>query len=188
MINKTDDILELKISVNDKFYRRLIWIFSFVIVITILILSLLPKSDEIPSWAKFLPMLNAILNGSTFILLLFSFYFIRIKKISIHRKLNLTASGLSVIFLLSYVTFHSFGVETRFPAENPLRPVYLIILSTHIVLAAVVLPLVLLSLYRGLTMQVARHRKIARWAYPVWLYVTLTGVIVYLMISPYYKF
>ena len=188
MINTTRDTLQEKTFLNDKFYRRLIWIFSILIFLTILILSQLPKSDDIPTWAKFLPAMNAFLNGSTFIVLLFSFYFIRKKKIYIHKKLNLTASGLSVIFLLSYVTFHSFGVETRFPADNPIRPVYLIILSTHIVLAAVVLPLVLLSLYRGLTMQVALHRKIARWAYPVWLYVTLTGVIVYLMISPYYKF
>ena len=173
---------------SDHFYKRLIWILSIIIFLVILILSRLPKSSDIPSWAGILPAINALLNGTTFIVLLFSFYFIRRKKISIHRKLNITASILSVFFLIFYVTFHSFGVETRFPIDNSLRPLYLFILSTHIILAAIVLPLVLLSLYRGLTMQVARHRKIARWAYPIWLYVTLTGVIVYLMISPYYKF
>ena len=175
-------------STNDKFYKRLIWIFSMLIFGAILILSRLPKASNIPTWLWILPAMNAIINGSTFIILLISFYFIRKKKISIHRKLNIIASILSTLFLLSYVTFHSFGIETHYPAENLLRPVYLFILSTHIILAAVVLPLVLLSLYRGLTMQVAKHRKIARWAYPIWLYVTLTGVIVYLMISPYYKF
>ena len=178
----------LDTQTNDKFYKRLIWIVSIVIFLAILILSRLPKASNIPSWLWILPAMNAILNGSTFIILLFSFYFIRRKKISIHRRLNITASVLSTIFLLSYVTFHSFGVETHYPVDNPLRPVYLFILSTHIILAAIVLPLVLLSLYRGLTMQVDRHKKITRWSYPIWLYVTLTGVIVYLMISPYYKF
>ena len=169
-------------------YKRLIWILSIVIFLTVLILSQLPKASNIPSWLWILPAINAFLNGSTFIILLFSFYFIRKKKISIHKRLNITACIFSTIFLLFYVTFHSFGVETRFPMDNPWRPAYLIILSTHIILAATVLPLVLLSLYRGLTMQVASHRKIVRWAFPIWLYVTLTGVIVYLMISPYYKF
>ena len=173
---------------NDKFYKRLIWIISIIIFLAVLILSQLPKANIIPTWLRILPATNAVLNGCTFIILLFSFYFIRKKKISIHKRLNITASILSTIFLLFYVTFHSFGVETRFPVDNPWRSTYLIILSTHIILAATVLPLVLLSLYRGLTMQVASHRKIARWAYPIWLYVTLTGVIVYLMISPYYKF
>jgi putative membrane protein len=151
-------------------------------------LSGLKKADHIPGWAVMLPALNAVLNGSTFVILLISFYFIRKKKIAIHRKLNLTACVLSTLFLLSYVTFHSFGVETKFPAGNPLRPVYLFVLATHIVLAAVVLPIVLLSLYRGLTMQVESHRRITRWSFPIWLYVTFTGVVVYLMISPYYQF
>ena len=175
------------ISAN-KFYSRIIWTVSIIIFASVLVLSQIPKADKIPSWLWILPAATAVLNGSTFIILLFSYYFIRKKKISIHRRLNITATILSTIFLLLYVTFHWFGVETRFPAGNPLRPFYLVILSTHIILAATVLPMVLLSLYRGLTMQVDRHRKIARWAFPIWLYVTLTGVIVYLMIAPYYKF
>jgi putative membrane protein len=173
---------------SDRFYKRLIWIISVVIFLVVLILSCLPRSKDIPEWVPFLPSINAFLNGCTFVILLFSYYYIRKKKISIHRRLNIAASILSVLFLICYVTFHSFGVETKFPTDNPLRPVYLIILSTHIILAAVVLPLVLLSLYRGLTMHVISHRKITRWSFPIWLYVTLSGVIVYLMISPYYKF
>ena len=105
-----------------------------------------------------------------------------------HKKLNLITFVLSSIFLLSYVTFHSFGVETKFPADNPIRPLYLTILISHIILAAVVLPMVLISFYFGLTNKVAAHRKIAKWSFPIWLYVTVTGVIVYLMISPYYQF
>jgi putative membrane protein len=173
---------------SDKFYSRLIWIISIVVFLVVLVLSRLPKSDHIPAWATFLPRLNAILNGTCFVILLVSFFYIRQKKIHIHRRLNITACILSTLFLLSYVTFHSFGVETRFPVDNPWRPLYLFILSTHILLAAVVLPLVLISLYRGLTNQVIRHRKITMWSFPAWLYVTLSGVLVYLMISPYYNY
>lgn len=177
-----------KLAVNDSFYKRLIYLVSVVVFLLVLVLSRLPKQEIIPSWVALLPKLNAFLNGGTSILLLFSFYFIRKKNIPMHRRLNISACVLSTVFLLSYVTFHSFGVETKFPADNPMRPVYLIILITHIILAAVVLPLVLLSLYRGLTNQVSSHKKITRWSYPIWLYVTVTGVIVYLMISPYYQF
>ena len=173
---------------SPKLIKRVIWIISIAVFLVVLLLSQKKRSENIPAWVTFLPTLNAFLNGITFILLLFSFYFIRRKMISIHRNINLTACVLSTIFLVSYVTFHSFGVETKFPLDNPFRPYYIFILSTHIILAAVVLPLVLLSLYNGLTMRVTIHKKIVRWSYPIWLYVTLTGVIVYLMISPYYKF
>ncbi len=176
------------ISKNDSFYKKLISVVSVAVFLVVVVLSQLPKRESIPSWVAYLPKLNALLNGTTTIILLISLYFIKQKNILAHRKLNLTACVLSTIFLLSYVLFHSFGVETRFPADNPLRPYYLALLSTHILLAAIVMPLVLLSLYRGLTGQVSAHKKITRWSYPIWLYVTTTGVIVYLMISPYYQF
>jgi putative membrane protein len=173
---------------NEKKIFRIILSVSIVVFLAIIILSRLPKSDHIPSFVPFLPKLNAILNGTCSILLITSLYFIKQKRIAIHKKLNITAFVLSSVFLVSYITFHSFGVETKFPADNSLRPVYLFILITHIFLAAIVLPLVLVSFYFGLTMQVKKHRRITRWSFPVWLYVTVTGVIVYLMISPYYKF
>ncbi|HNS12254.1 MAG TPA: DUF420 domain-containing protein [Bacteroidia bacterium] len=173
---------------SNRFYLRLIYFISAVVFLLVVFLGRLPKSDSIPDWARLLPAFNAILNGITTVILLVSFYFIKNKKVEIHKKLNLLACILSTIFLMSYVTFHSFGVETRYPEENPLRPVYLFILISHIILASVVLPLVLVSLYRGLTKQVQAHRKIVRWSFPIWIYVTITGVIVYLMISPYYQY
>jgi putative membrane protein len=176
------------INSKEKFYLRLIYGVSVVVFLVVLLLSRLPKSGNIPAWAHILPGLNATLNGTTAILLVISYYYIRRKNVRVHRMLNISCCVLSTIFLVSYVTFHSFGVETKFPVENPLRPLYLGILSTHILLAAIVLPLVLISLFRGLTNQVARHKKITRWSYPIWLYVSISGVIVYLMISPYYKF
>lgn len=173
---------------REQFYKRLIWIVSVAVFAVVVVLSQLPKAESIPAWAAFLPALNAILNGTTTLLLLLSLWFIKKKDVAMHKRLNLAACALSTVFLLSYVLFHAFGVETHYPSDAPLRTVYLFILSTHIVLAAIVLPLVLISLYRGLVNQVSLHRKIVRWSYPIWLYVTITGVIVYLMISPYYRF
>ena len=173
---------------NDRPVYWIIGIFSVVAFALVAVLGRLPKVPDHPDWVEQLPAFSAIINGVCFFLLLASLWFIRKRNIPMHRRLNLLASALSVIFLASYVTFHYFVEETRFPADDPLRPVYLVILATHILLAAIVLPLVLLSLYRGLTNQVDRHRKIVRWSYPVWLYVTFTGVIVYLMIAPHYRF
>jgi putative membrane protein len=173
---------------RDRYYRQLIFLISIAVFAVVVILSMLPKAETIPSWVKILPALNAVLNASTTLVLLTSLWFIKRKQVDIHKKLNLFACGLSTVFLLSYVLFHAFGVETRYPADAPMRSLYYFILVTHIILAAVVLPLVLFSLYRGLTNQVQAHRKIVKWSFPIWIYVTVTGVVVYLMISPYYKF
>ena len=116
------------INKNDTFYKRIIFISSAAVFLLVAILSQLPKQSNIPSWVAFLPKLNAILNGTCTLLLLGSLYFIKQKHIAMHRKFNLAACFLSTIFLLSYVTFHAFGVETRFPIENPNRSIYLIIL------------------------------------------------------------
>ena len=196
-----NDALEIKEG-RDKFYLRLIATLSIVVFLLVVVLSQLPKAETIPSFVKYLPVLNAFLNGTCAIILLVSFYFIRRKKIWIHKRLNITAVILSTIFLVSYVLFHSYGVETRFgdldhngvvdevekALAGNMRLIYFGVLISHIILAAIVLPLVLLSLYRGLTNQVQLHKKIVRWSFPVWLYVTISGVIVYLMISPYYSF
>ncbi|MFN4083175.1 MAG: DUF420 domain-containing protein [Bacteroidia bacterium] len=172
---------------QDKIVFRVVMALSFVVFIAVIILNrkILPTPDELPSWTYFLPKLNAIINGTCSILLILSYYFIRKKDIETHKKINLVAFILSALFLVSYVVFHWLAPETRYP-ENSTRMIYLVILVSHIVLAAIVLPLVLLSFYRGLQMQVELHKKIVKIAFPIWLYVTITGVIVYLMISPYY--
>lgn len=163
-------------------------VLSVVVFAVVVILYSLPKQDNIPDWAKFLPTLNASLNGTCSVLLLTSLWAIKNKMITLHKQLNITTFLLSSVFLVSYIVFHSFGVETKFPADNPMRPIYLFILITHIVLAAIVLPLVLISFYFGLTEKIEQHRKVSKFTFPVWLYVTVTGVVVYLMISPYYQF
>ena len=175
---------------KDKFYFRLVLVISIFVFTTVIILNrkVLPRPDVIPSFTHLLPKLNAIINGTCSILLLISLYFIKRKNIAVHKTINIITFLLSSIFLVSYILFHYFADETKFPAENPLRPYYLFILITHIVLAASVLPLILLSFYYGLEMNVVKHKKIVRWTFPIWLYVTITGVVVYLMISPYYSF
>ena len=148
--------------------------------------KVLPVPDPIPDFVYSLPALNALLNGTCTILLIASFMAIRKKNIDLHRKLNLSTFFLSSLFLVSYIAYHWMAVETRFPEDNPLRPWYLTLLISHIVLAALVLPMVLMSFYYGLKIETQKHRKLVRFAFPIWLYVTASGVLVYLMISPFY--
>ncbi len=174
---------------QDKLIFKIAMSISIVVLIAVIVLNqqVLPKPDVLPSWTYFLPKLNAFINATCSLLLVVSLYFIKKKNIQAHKITNLTAFALSSVFLVSYVLYHWLAESTEFPNNNPsLRQTYLLILISHIVLAAVVLPLILMSFYRGLQMQVALHKKIVRFAYPIWLYVTITGVIVYLMISPYY--
>jgi putative membrane protein len=173
---------------NEKQALRLIYTVSALVLVAVVVLFNLPKNEEVPELVQKLPTFNAWINGTCTILLSVSWWMIRARRIEWHKRLNIAAFCLSSLFLISYVIFHAFGVETRFPADNPLRPYYLTILISHIILAAVVLPMVLLSFYRGLTGQIEAHKRITRWSMPIWLYVTTTGVVVYLMISPYYSF
>ena len=178
---------------SDKFIAKLISGVSIFVLIVVVILqskllNIFPDKTVIPSWVFFLPAFNAIVNGICSLLLILSLYFIKRKDISTHKKLNIAAFILSSLFLVSYIIFHATGIKTTYGGEGTIRTIYYIILISHIILAAVVLPLVLFSFQKGLQMQVEKHKKLVRWSYPIWLYVTVTGVIVYLMISPYYTF
>lgn len=178
---------------TEKITFRLIFALSFIVFAVVAVLqsnliNIFPDKSVIPSWVLLLPTLNAIINATCSVLLLLSLYFIKRKEIAIHKKLNITSFILSSLFLVSYIIFHSTGIKTTYGGTGVIRYIYYFILITHIILAAVVLPLVLLSFHRGLQMQVERHKKLVRWSYPIWLYVTITGVVVYLMISPYYQF
>ena len=147
-----------------------------------------------------LPKLNAFLNGSVAILLTAGYFFIRNKKMPAHRLCMLSAFVFSVLFLVSYVSYHANAPETRFGDLNHdqvlseaeklqaggLRYFYYILLSTHIVLATIIVPIALLTIFRIWKADIFRHRKIARWTLPLWLYVSITGVLIYLLISPYY--
>ncbi len=186
---KTKEINKFMIN-NDKLVFRIVMALSVIVFVAVIILNkkILPVPEVIPDFVYKLPKLNAMINGTCSLLLLLSLYMIKQKNIQVHKKINIIAFCLSAVFLVSYITYHWMMPETTFPLNNPLRPVYLIILISHIVLAALVLPLILLSFHKGLQNQVEKHKKLVRWSFPIWLYVTITGVIVYLMISPYYPF
>lgn len=176
---------------NDKLIFRLVAAITVFVCVVVVILSLkvIPVPNPIPTFVYSLPKLNAIINGTCSVLLIYSFYQIKLRRnIKVHKQVNLLTFGLSSVFLVSYILYHWMSKSTAYPKDNILYPAYIFILLTHIVLAAAVLPLILLSFYRGLQNDVAKHRKLARWAFPIWLYVTVTGVIVYVMISPYYNF
>jgi len=135
-----------------------------------------------------LPLLNAILNASAGVLLLIAYVFIRRRNIAMHRRFMLAACSASLLFLAGYVTNHYLrhGVVTRFTGTGWVRPVYFTILITHTILAVVIVPLVIVTLRNGLKMRVARHRAIARWTLPLWMYVSVTGVVVYLFLYRWY--
>lgn len=192
-------------TMTDKFIFRFVAAVSVFVFAVVLILNrkILPTPDVTPSFTHFLPLLNAILNGTCSVLLLISLYLITHGNVTWHKRVNILAFCLSSIFLVSYILFHYLmKTETVYGdidgdgqlsaiesgAVGSLRTIYLTILISHIILAAGVLPLILLSFYRGLQMQVEKHKKLVRWAFPIWLYVTVTGVIVYIMVSPYYHF
>ena len=188
------------IQKNDSQARWLIGICSFVIFTAIVILSRVKIDAEVGFDVHVFAFINACINSVVSILLVAGMIAIRRRKYLLHKKLMMAAMILSIAFLVSYISHHLLAGDTRFgdinrdnivdPAEllavGRLRTIYFIILITHIFLAAVILPFILFTAYRALVAEWPKHRKLARITWPVWLYVSVTGVIVYLMISPYY--
>ena len=172
---------------NDTRYFLLIALLSVAVPLLVTFLLFVPQTGKLGDVdVTFLPKLHAMLNSLTAIALVLGFTFIRKGNIRYHRFAMVTAIVLSAFFLISYVTYHYQAPPTRFGGEGTIRGIYYFVLLTHIVLAAVIVPLVLLSVYFAISNQFDRHRRIARWTLPIWLYVAITGVVVYFMISPYY--
>jgi putative membrane protein len=133
-----------------------------------------------------LPHFNAFLNFSSFVLLTSGYFFIRRRNVIAHRNCQISALVVSVLFLISYVTYHAQHGATRFAGQGIVRPVYFVILTTHTILAVVIVPFVILTFLRAKRGDFLRHRSIARWTLPMWLYVSITGVVVYLMLYHLY--
>lgn len=172
---------------QDNRYLIVIGILSVAVPVLVAILLYIPQTGKLGDLdVSFLPHLNAALNSATAIALVTGYVFIRRKNIRYHSTAMITAFALSSIFLISYVIYHYQAPSTKFMGEGIIRGVYFSILLTHIVLAAIVVPFVLLSIYFAASRQFDRHRRIVKWTFPIWLYVAISGVIVYLMISPYY--
>lgn len=138
------------------------------------------------NYLSLLPHLNAFLNATSAVLLLNGYAFIKRGRIAMHRACQIAAFCTSTVFLVSYLTYHYFHGTTRFAGQGIARPLYFTILISHTILAIVIVPLVLVTLYRAARGDFERHRKIARWTLPIWLYVSVTGVVVYLMLYQIY--
>ena len=194
-------MLQPSLVKNDKKAKLLIYTVSFVIFAAVVFLSKYKLNVDLGFDVHVFAKTNAIINSLVAVLLLAGLFTAKQKKHELHKKIMLTAISLSVLFLLSYIAHHLLAGDTRYGDINHdgivsldektlagnLRMVYYFILITHIPLAAIILPFILFTAYRALTGEYDKHKKLVRITWPVWFYVAVTGVVVYLMISPYYN-
>lgn len=173
-----------KIKTNQLQYKNLIIVVSILIPVVVALLFRIRLEGVQPF--TFLPPIYAAINGYTAVILLIALWAIKNRKITLHEQLMKTAIGLSLSFLVMYVAYHLTSDPTPYGGEGWIRIVYYFILISHIFLSVAIIPLVLISYVRAISQQFTSHRKIARITFPIWLYITITGVIIYLMISPYY--
>jgi putative membrane protein len=171
---------------NDKQARLLILTVSFVVFAAVALLSRISIDVDLGFDVHVFALINAVINSMVSILLVMALVAVKNKNYTRHKNLMLTAIVLSIMFLVSYIAHHLLAGDTKFGGEGAIRYIYYFILVTHIILAAVILPFILYSAYRGLTGEYSKHRKISKYTWPLWLYVSVTGVLVYLLISPYY--
>jgi len=172
---------------SEKLVRNIIIIISLAVPALVTVLFFVaPPQVDLGIDLKFFPRFHAILNSLTTFALLMGLLFIQQKNIKAHRASMISAFGLSSIFLVSYVFYHSMSTPTIFGGDGMLKIFYYIILISHIVLAAAILPFILFTFYRALNDEIDKHKKIAKITFPIWLYGAITGVLVYVLISPYY--
>ncbi len=162
-----------------------IYVITAVVYVLVVLLHQLPAPSTTPEFVAHLPLVNATINGCCTLLLIASLVAIRLRHFQIHARLNTGAMVLSLVFLLSYVLNHTFRGSTSYGGDH--RGLFLFLLISHIILAGVSLPMILMAYYRGWLGQVAEHRRLVRFTYPLWLYVTISGVLVYLCMAPYYS-
>ena len=172
---------------NDKKARRLILVFSIIIFSAIVLLSRVHLDINPGFDVHIFAKINAGINSIVTVLLLVGLWAVKNKKYFLHKRIMISAILLSCLFLISYICHHLLSAETKFGGEGSIRYIYYFILGTHILLATIILPFILFTAYRSMTGDYEKHKKLARITWPVWLYVAITGVVVYLMISPYYN-
>lgn len=172
--------------VQEQQANRVINILAAVIPIAVAVLLGIRQKVDLGSWTTYLTHLNAVINSATSVLLLMGLYFIRQRNVLAHKRTMLAAFTLGSLFLVSYVLYHLTNESTPFGGQGWVRPLYYFLLVSHIVLSVVVVWFVLRAVYFALTNQINKHKQTVKWAYPIWLYVSTTGVIVYFLIRPYY--
>lgn len=163
---------------------------SMIAVILILATNYIPRSTSgniAGISLSVLPFINAVLNGVSFLLLIGAMVMIKKKRVHTHKRFIYGALTSTVLFMITYLTYHAMAGSTSYGGSGLLLYIYYFVLITHIILATSLLPLVLITFIRGQHMLVKKHRKIARWTMPIWLYVSFSGVLVYVLISPYYE-
>ena len=194
-------MLQASLQKNDSKAKILIWLFSFVVFTAVVLLSNFKLNMNLGFDVHLFAKANAYINSAIAILLLAALISVKNKNYILHKKLMLAALVLSILFLVSYITHHLLAGETKFgdanhdglvdaaelAAVSGTRTFYFIILFSHIFLAAVILPFILFTAYRALIAEYANHKKLARYTWPLWFYVAVTGPIIYYMISPYYS-
>jgi putative membrane protein len=180
-------MLQASLKKNDKLAYQIIGVLSFVVFAAVVLLSRVTLHVNLGFDPHLFALLNAVINSAVSVLLVLAFVLVKQRNYMAHKNVMLGAIVLSSLFLVSYIAHHLFAGETKFGGAGTIRYIYYFILITHIILAAVILPFILLTAYRSLTGEYGKHKKIARYTFPLWLYVSVTGVIVYLLISPYYQ-
>lgn len=172
---------------DDAKARLLIFTFSAIVFAAVVLLGRIQLKVDLGFDVHVFAQVNAIINSLVALLLLGGLFSVKAKNYLLHKRLMLTAMLLSVLFLVSYIAHHLFAGETSFGGEGTIRTVYYLILFTHIPLAGLILPFILFSAYRALIGEWVAHKKLVRYTWPIWFYVAVTGVIVYILISPYYQ-
>lgn len=174
------------ITLADGPAKRLIWTFSAVVFTAVVVLNRIqlpaPEGLDVHVFAR----VNAVINSLVSLLLLAGLFSAKAGRWNLHRRVMMLAMVLSILFLVSYILHHLFAGETTYGGQGAIKVVYYIILATHILLAGLSLPFILFTAFRALKAEYPAHRKLAKRVWPVWFYVSVTGVVVYLMISPYY--
>ena len=179
--------METQLLTKNPKYNLLINVVAIVVPIIVAILLGIRQKVDLGTWTKILPHINALINSLTALLLILGYYFIRQKNIDMHRRIMTSAFALGSLFLVSYVIYHLTNDSTVFGGIGIIRAVYYFLLISHIVLSVVVVWFVLRAVYFAYSNQIANHKRTVKWALPIWFYVSVTGVIVYLLISPYYS-
>ncbi|GAO42180.1 DUF420 domain-containing protein [Flavihumibacter petaseus] len=180
-------MLNAMLQKNDRQAKWLIGVVSFVVFAAVVLLSQVQVNVDLGFDVHLFARINAVINSVVAVLLLAGLVAVKKGNFQVHKKIMLTAMVLSALFLVSYICHHLFAGDTKFQGTGLIRPVYFFILATHIFLAAIILPFILYTAYRALIAEWPQHRKLARITWPIWFYVAVTGVVVYLMISPYYS-
>ncbi|MEN9949338.1 MAG: hypothetical protein RLY85_90 [Bacteroidota bacterium] len=179
-------MLPASIAKNDKRANILIILFSIIVFVAVVFLSRIKLELDLPFDVHIFARLNAAINSTVAFLLLVGLLAVKRGRYALHKKVMMTAMLLSLLFLVSYICHHLLSDSTSFGGSGTIKYLYYFILITHILLAAIILPFILYTSYRALVAEWPQHRKLARITWPIWFYVSVTGVIVYWMISPFY--